>query len=238
MGLYPIYKTRLSQFAVQRIKDYMEAEHLQPGDRLPSERNLIERFGISRTSVREAFGILEMMGFVEIKAGSGTFVLRTDFDHSRTYTDLAQKLSDAGSMSKKEIRHKFEARLVIEPGMAALAAVRRSEKCLVAMREAVSGLETEVRRADLFGTIILDAEFHRHIAQASRNKTLIAIMETIRHHLFEEWRFTFKTPVRMPTNFAEHEAVFKAIEGGCPEQARAAMHDHLEKALERNMNSA
>jgi GntR family transcriptional repressor for pyruvate dehydrogenase complex len=177
------------------------------------------------------------MGFIEVRAGSGAFITRTDFDNNQAFNELSQKLSDNHKFSIQEIRQRFEARLIIEPDLAALAAERRSKKSLSVMSEAISGLEIKVKSADFFNAVVLDAEFHKFIALASDNKTLIAIMEIILRDLFEGWRYTFKTPIRMSTNYDEHKRILKAIESRNATEAKAAMRKHLENALERNMGS-
>lgn len=119
--LKPIKKKRVSDMAIEQINQLISTGHLKPGDTLPSERTLMEKFKISRVPVREALRVLEMMGVVEVKPGKGIYV--TDPENS-LFSPLRQWLS----IQKETLFDHFEVRLLIEPRAAAFCASRASKK--------------------------------------------------------------------------------------------------------------
>jgi len=236
----PIHKTRLSQVAAQQIKAFIQNENLKPGEKLPSERQFIDLFRISRTSVREALRILELMGFIKIKPGSGSFVQVADFDliASNENGSIPETYVDSPILSmKKRLRDLFEVRLMIEPNAAALAAEHAGKNSLTAMHNILADLETKIEGDDVFGMIISDAEFHRQISRSTQNETIVLTMETILRILFEEWRSIFIVPISRIKNFIEHERILEAIEKHDPDKAKKTMRMHLEKALNRHSSS-
>jgi GntR family transcriptional repressor for pyruvate dehydrogenase complex len=222
--LKPIAKKRLSQDAVDQLREMIIKEKLKPGTRLPSERELIKNLQIGRSSVREALRILEIMGLIEVKPGSGAFV-------TATKEDLFLPLSSWISHHRETLDHHFEARLVIEPRAAAFAARRVSPKIIKAMKKTLAEFQEKMDSDELIGAILADQEFHRLVAQATTNKTLMLLMDTIVRFLFDGWKATLRVKGRLNKTVQEHQAILKAIERGKPEEASAAMETHLKNAL-------
>ena len=132
----PVYRTvktsRLFEQIVQQVEDSILKGQLKPGDQLPAERDLAQRFGVSRTAVREAVKTLREKGLVEAYSGRGTFVTNGTSQAIRQSLDLMIRINQQeGSANLAELR------LVLEPEIAGLAASRIEEQLLSTMRESV-----------------------------------------------------------------------------------------------------
>jgi len=222
--LKPIKKMRLSQAATDQIRNLIIKKKLKLGTKLPSERELMKELEISRASVRESLRVLEVMGLIEVKPGSGAFV-------KEGLGDIFLPLPLWLSHHKETLDHHFEARQVIEPRAAAFAAQRASGKDIKAMRRALADFEEKIGEDDLVGSIMADREFHRLVAHATKNKTLMLLMDTITRYLFEGWKATLRVKDRAKKTVEEHQAILGNIEQGKSEEASRAMTRHLKNAL-------
>src|SRR5271155_488242 len=139
-GEIPVYKvvrtSRLYEQIVQQIEESVLNGSLKPGDQLPAERDLAQRLGVSRTAVREAVKALREKGLVEAYSGRGTFITDGTSQAARQSFDLMVKIGQ-----QEGTPHLAELRLILEPGIAAVAAARIEEPELVAMREAVAVMD-------------------------------------------------------------------------------------------------
>lgn len=200
------------------------SQELEPGSKLPSERQLVQELGISRASVREALRILEIMGLIEVKPGRGIFV-------KELTGDVFLPLSSWLPAHKETLRDHFEARQVIESRAAAFAAERASPEIIRSMKDALVDFSKKAEQDDLVGLILADIEFHRLIAQATGNKTLMLLMQTITRFLPEGWKASLRVPSRVAKTIVEHRAILEAIERGDPDAASQAMSQHLKNAV-------
>jgi len=222
--LKPIAKKRLADGAVEQLETLIREKTLKPGDRLPAERSLIDMLAISRASVREALRILEIKGLIEVKPGSGAYVR-----HPRG--DLHLSLADWLPAQGETLQHQFEARQSIEPAAAALAAQRASRQQVKNLRRSWEQFSGMVANRQLANLIRVDIEFHRLIAVATSNTTLIRLMDTIARSLFEGWKGSLRAPNRISKTVDEHLLILRAIEKGNPRKAKQAMSQHLKNAL-------
>jgi GntR family transcriptional repressor for pyruvate dehydrogenase complex len=227
MALKPIIKTRLSEAAIEQIKDLIVSNNLPPGSKLPSERHLVDALGISRSSIREALRMLEIMGLVEVKPGKGVYV-------KGLTGDLFMPLSSLLSIRSETLHHHFEARLMLEPEAAALAAKRASKTDIRRLKEALDGFNENLKKNNLVALIREDIEFHRLIANATNNRTIEILMNTIARHDFDGWKMALRTKKRPANTVIEHGKVFKAIAAGDEKKAKNAMRSHLKAAI-RNL---
>src|ERR1700681_2687743 len=156
-GDSPVYKvvrtSRLYEQIVQQIEDSVLNGSLKPGDQLPAERELAQRLGVSRTAVREAVKALREKGLVEAYSGRGTFVTDGTTQAARQSFDLMVKVGQ-----QEGVPHLAELRLILAPGIAALAAARVQESEIVAMREAVAVMDRAQRDPEAY--IEADLDFH------------------------------------------------------------------------------
>ena len=210
----------------ERIAAYVEGliglGRLAPGDRLPSERDLAQIFGVSRLSVREAVHRLEALELVSIRRGAGAFV------RPRAAPARAG-LEEAPLPNPVDVEELLEVRRLLEPATAAFAALRADSSALAALQRAAEQFElfaaARERRFDLLA--VHDVQLHFEIAQCADNTLLGRLVERLQeiHRLQLEW--TLRRPGRVEETVAEHRRVVDAIVGGDAQAAREAMLAHV-----------
>ncbi len=230
MALKPITKTRLSEAAIEQIKEMIVDRNLEPGAKLPSERELVTSFGISRSSIREALRMLEIMGLVEVKPGKGVYV-------KGLTGDLFMPLSSLLSSHRETLNHHFEARLLLEPAAAALAAKRASNNDIKRLKKITKIFKENLKKENLIELIRADIEFHRLIANATNNETIEVLMNTITRYNFEGWKMSLRTKERPANTVIEHGKILEAIASGDEKKAKSAMRFHLKEAV-KNLQKA
>ncbi len=224
MQLKPITRSRVSEAAIDQIRDLILKQQLPIGSKLPSERELVDQLGISRASVREALRILEIMGLVEVKPGKGGYV-------KGLTGDLLAPLSTWLSNHKETLQNHFEARQVLEPAAAGFAAVRATQSDILKLQEALATFEEELSANDIVGMIRADIHFHGLIGAATGNKTLKLLMDTITRFLFEGWKATLRVKGRPEKTVREHRRILDAIKARDEKGAKRAMETHLRNAI-------
>ena len=230
MALKPITKTRLSEAAIEQIKEMIVDRNLEPGAKLPSERELVTSFGISRASIREALRMLEIMGLAEVKPGKGVYV-------KALTGDLFMPLSSLLSSHRETLNHHFEARLLLEPAAAALAAKRASNNDIKRLKKITKIFKENLKKDNLIELIRADIEFHRLIANATNNETIEVLMNTITRYNFEGWKMSLRTKERPANTVIEHGKILEAIASGDEKKAKSAMRSHLKEAV-KNLQKA
>jgi GntR family transcriptional regulator, transcriptional repressor for pyruvate dehydrogenase complex len=215
----PVKSTRIYEEIVRQIKTMITEGRLKDGDQLPPERELAEKFMVSRTSVREALRTLESLGLIEIRAGEGTFVRVGSIEA------LIQPLAVVIVTQREAVSELFEARRLLEPGIAALAA-RRAGADEVADMERI--LDEQAREVAAGRTgIVQDAAFHAAIATAAHNRAITRIVNTLMDLLTQSREESLHTPGRPTRSHEDHRRILAAIQRRDAEEARRAMHDHL-----------
>jgi GntR family transcriptional repressor for pyruvate dehydrogenase complex len=227
MKLKPVTKSRLSEAAIAQIKDLISSNKLAPESKLPSERELVHQLRISRTSVREALRMLEIMGLVEVKPGKGAYV-------KEVAGDLFLPLPRFVSLHKETLQNHFEARLVLEPAAAAFAARRGTRADTQRLKACLGEFQSRLEDQDLVGMIRADIQFHRLIAAATGNKTIKLLMDTITKYLFDGWKATLRIEGRPQKTIQEHSRILEAILVRDEGRAKRAMRNHLMNAV-RNL---
>ena len=208
-----------------RIRDGV----LCPGDKLPTESEIMQVFGVSRTVVREALSKLQAAGLVETHHGVGTFVLQPR-------AGGVFRL-DAGDIATSvDVLAVLELRISLETESAGLAASRRSEEQLQAMRQALDDFERNVAVAG--DTVAPDFRFHLQIAQSTGNPYFADIMSHLGTTIIPRTRINaIRTADPSGASLSrvnrEHEEIYAAIARRDPESARAAMRIHLTNSRER-----
>lgn len=210
----------------QRIRDGA----IRPGDKLPTEAAIMTEWGVSRTVVREAISKLQAAGLVETRHGIGTFVLEPASQH-------AFRIEAAELATAVDVLAVLELRISLETESAALAAQRRTEEQLAAMRKALDEISAgEAGDGDSVGS---DFRFHHLIAQSTGNRYFSDIMAHLGGMLIPRARINSARLARedMPQYMRrlalEHEAIFDAIARRDADSARAAMRLHLTNSRER-----
>jgi len=217
--LGPIKSTRIYEEIVRQVKQLIAEGRLKTGDRLPPERELAEKFVVSRTSVREALRALESLGLIEIRPGEGTFVRQVSVDA------LVGPLALMMASQREAIGELFEARRVLEPAIAALAASRATPDEVQEMERI---LESQAREVAAGRTgLAEDAAFHTAIGAAARNHAITRIVHAIMDLLTQSREESLNTPGRPTRSHQDHRRILQAIAKRNPSAARQAMLDHL-----------
>jgi GntR family transcriptional repressor for pyruvate dehydrogenase complex len=197
----------------------------QPGDRLPSEREIGERLGVSRTVVREALRALSTKGLVEVRDGAGAYVRAPSTDLVSELLGICVSHMDTGDVTSGNI---LEMRRILEIEMSGLAAKRRSaddladlERLLGLMAEPGSSRERWAK---------IDYEFHDRVAIASKNPLFQIVLRSISEVLMRGRLMGVRLPDYQVKALHHHRNVYEAIRAGSSEKARAAMADHLREA--------
>lgn len=232
-------QTRLYQTIANKIKADIKNGIYTVGTKLPPERDLAIQFGVSRTSVREAIIALEVCNIVEVKLGSGVYVLKNKFDSPEInpsamldiHPQLLPFLQDTPSISPFEL---LNARLHIEPYLAELAAIHRSEQQLAEIKKAfLMNVSDNLEGCD---DHIGDRLFHIRIAEASQNNVYSYFLKYLLGQqyteIFSHLRRLY-TPEDMPLRSQyEHQEILTAIQNKAPDQARKAMQKHLQHVIQ------
>lgn len=218
---------RLSERVADALTQEINAGRLRPGNKLPTEPELAEQFSVSRTVVREAVSRMKSLGLVESRQGSGVYVLEP------TIPPLSFDASYA--VSKEAVVQMVEVRRALEAEVAGLAAQRRTDADIKALRSAIAQLDKAVAAGG--DGVPEDVAFHRAIADAARNPFLLSTLQYLSRFLHgatrvtranEAWRGDFARQVR-----DEHQVILAAIETSDPVAARAAAFDHMNNAIRR-----
>jgi len=229
---YRAVKTaRLYEQIVQQVEESILSGQLKPGDQLPAERDLATRFGVSRTAVREAVKCLREKGLVEAYTGRGTFVTNGTSQGMRQSLDLMVRVNQQeGSI------HLAELRLLLEPGIAALAATRIEDQLLATMQEAVRAMERGLGDPDAY--IEADLDFHLALAEAAGNPMVLSLLDSIVGLLREQRSGIFMVEGGPERGQFHHKRILDAVTRRDPEAAREAMRLHLEQVSEDSAAAA
>jgi GntR family transcriptional regulator, transcriptional repressor for pyruvate dehydrogenase complex len=228
-GDKPVYKavrtSRLYEQIVQQIEESILKGALKAGDQLPAERELAQNFGVSRTAVREAVKALREKGLVEAYSGRGTFITNGTSQAIRQSLDFMSRIDQLEGLA-----HLAELRQILEPEIAALAAVRIEEQLLASMREAVATMDRNLHDPDAY--IEADLDFHLALAEAAANPLVLSLLDSIVGLLREQRLRIFRIDGGPERGQFHHKRILAAIEVRDPEDARSAMRAHLGQVRE------
>jgi GntR family transcriptional regulator, transcriptional repressor for pyruvate dehydrogenase complex len=215
---------------VEGIAGQIKSQELRPGDKLPTEAEIMRNWSVSRTVVREALSRLQAGGLVETRHGVGTFVLPPN-------STGGLRIDPSEIATAVDVMAVLELRISLETECASLAAQRRSDTQLAQMREALDELERETAAGG--NTVAPDVRFHLLIATATGNPYFADIMSHLGATLIPRARINSPRlamedlPEYLRRVNREHEAIYEAIGRRDPEAARAAMRLHLTNSRER-----
>ncbi|MYT73194.1 MULTISPECIES: FadR/GntR family transcriptional regulator [unclassified Streptomyces] len=213
MGARP----RLYEQVLGRLRAYVAEGGLRAGDRLPTERDLAARLGVSRASVKQAIVVLEVQGLVEVRHGGGTYLVRDGLDVAEPVERLVER--------KKRLPDVLEAREALETKLAELAAERRTETDLAALRSALDLMAEDIGAGGL--GVEGDRLFHGAVTAAAHSALLAAFMAEIDGPIAESRNESLRQPRRPGRSLAQHRAILDAIEAGNGRSAAAAMRRHV-----------
>jgi GntR family transcriptional repressor for pyruvate dehydrogenase complex len=198
------------------MREYVTSEGLTAGDRLPPERDLADRLGVSRTSVRQAIVALEVQGLVEVRHGGGTYLLREGLNAEplEAMIDRRRRLPDV-----------LDARDAMETKLAALAAARRTDRDLAEIDAALTAMAEAVGRGEL--CVGEDERFHAAVTFAAHSGLLADLMAEISPSIAESRTESLRQPGRPAQSLEQHRLIAEAIRAATPEVAAQAMHTHV-----------
>jgi len=209
---------------VARQLERIILKKLHPGDKLPSERELAENLGVSRSSIRDAIRSLELLGLVEPRQGAGTVVREISAD------TLMNPLTNVLRHKMELVGELLDFRKMLEPPLAARAATHASDEELEEMEEILRRQETKLRGGEL--AIEEDSEFHYSIAMASGNSVVLKVLDVLMDLLRDTRERSLQLEGRPQKSLAGHRRVLAAIKRRDAEAAKAAMRRHIEDVEE------
>ncbi|WP_311209522.1 FCD domain-containing protein [Aeromicrobium sp. WCS2018Hpa-31] len=217
-GLRPVARPRLYEQVAEQIATWVADNGLGAGDRLPPERDLATRLGVSRATVSQALVALEVVGAVTVRHGDGAIL--TGGSGVRRITEAirehAQRLPDV-----------IDARDALETKIAALAAQRRSDADADAIDAALDGMEADIDAGG--GGVAGDEQFHAAVTAAAHSTLLARMMAEISELVLETRIESLGQPGRPRDSLAAHRRIAAAIRAGDADEAARAMHDHVEQ---------
>jgi len=224
MEIEPVKSTRIYEEIVRQVKQLIAEGKLKSGDQLPPERDLAEKFMVSRTSVREALRALQSRGLIEIRAGEGTFVRDISVE------TLIEPLALVILPHREAVGELFEARRLLEPAIAALAARRATPEDIAEMARILEEQAKEIAQGRT--GLAQDAAFHGAMASSAHNRAISRIDGALMDLLTQSREESLHTPGRPTRSHEDHQRILEAIRRRDEVGAHRAVLDHL-AAVER-----
>ena len=219
MEIEPVKSTRIYEEIVRQVKQLIAEGKLKSGDRLPPERDLAEKFMVSRTSVREALRALQSRGLIDIRAGEGAFIRHISVE------TLIEPLALVILPHREAVGELFEARRLLEPAIAALAARRATLEELGEMERILEAQAGEVAQGRT--GMVQDTALHSAIAKSAHNRAITRIVSALMDLLTESREESLHTPGRPSRSHEDHRRILAAIKRRDEVAAHRAMLDHL-----------
>jgi GntR family transcriptional repressor for pyruvate dehydrogenase complex len=205
---------------VARQLEHLILQKLQPGDKLPAERELAEMLGVSRSSIRDAIQSLKLVGLVEPRQGAGTVVKQISAEA------LVNPLANVIAHQRQLVGELLDFRKMLEPPLAARAATHASPDEIAEMDEILRRQDEKLRGGDL--AIEEDSEFHYAIAMASGNSVVLKVLDVIMDMLRETRARSLQRSGRPQKSLAGHRKILTAIKRHDAAAAQSAMRQHIQ----------
>ncbi len=209
-------RPRLYEQVIDRLREYVADAGLGAGDKLPAERELAQRLGVSRTSIKQAIVVLQVQGLVEARHGGGTYLVADTLD-AEPVENLVER--------RKRLPDVLDAREAIETKLAELAAERRTTSDLDAIEAALDHMRQEVAEGE--HGVEGDRRFHAAVTEAAHSVLLAEFMSSIADQITESRNESLRQPGRPARSLTQHIAIFDAISLRDGKRAAAAMRRHL-----------
>ena len=221
-------KDDVTHLLVLRFQQLLSEGVLVPGTRLPSERELASKFGVARSSLRQALKVLEIMGVITQKVGDGSYL------NEDASSVLAVPMEFLFLLDDTTLQELIEMRLMVEPALAAKAAERATAADIALLRQATLDLESSEQ--DRVQLVASDLLFHRAIFQASGNRLSSRLFHMIHRGMLNMMMVTSQL-VDLQHTLQFHVPILEAIEQRNPKQASSLMADHLLDAQQLVLHS-
>ncbi len=214
-----VSKTRRYQQVAEQIHQLIVDGVLAPGDRLPPERELAEKFGVSRSSIRDALRTLEATGILQSHHGTGTVVRDVSAE------SLAIPLSQVLVRQRHLVAELLDVRSMIEPALAARAAANATPEQIARLEDILRRQRERMRRGE--DAVEEDSEFHYVIALAAGNSVVLKVLDVLMDLLRESRTRSLQVPGRREHSYAGHVRILRAIKRRDRAAARDAAEQHL-----------
>jgi GntR family transcriptional repressor for pyruvate dehydrogenase complex len=213
----------LSTQTLDQLIGWLKDGTFKAGSKLPSQNELVEYFGVSRTGVREALQMMAVLNLIEIKPGLGCFVKRVSSEYI-IHADVLAIL-----LEKESVMHVIEARKLVESGIAALATERALPEDLWRMEDVLIAIDRSIQKGE--SVAVASTEFHCALAEASHNPVLAKLLRSFTQLMAKAGQL-LETSVEDLPKFKKHELkshqeLFHVIKQRDPEKSRKAMIDHI-----------
>lgn len=211
---------RVQDDIISKIRDLINYKNLEPGEKLPSERMLSEKFDVSRSNVREAIQKLEFYGLLKSIPQSGTFVANIGI------IAMNGMIDDILRLEQSDFKSLVETRILLELKTARLAALRRTDEDLVHIKNTIEAYKEKVLKGE--DAVQEDLLFHLAIAKASHNSTMNTFMLTITPEIitnFEKYHVCDDNQAVL--GIQEHTDIYEAIKAQNPKLAKQKMKEHF-----------
>jgi len=222
----PIVRRKLSDEVFDRLKSLITGGELQPGDAMPSERDLMERFGVGRPAIREAMQQLSNMGLLTISHGERAKVRQP------TAKSIFQQVDAAAhvmlSTSPASLEHLKQARRFFERGMVREAAIKATAADIAVLRETLDLQQANLGRSEAF--IAADMRLHTQIAAITGNPLFEAVSEAMLSWLKEYHTEMLIWTGKENLTLEEHEEIIRCLASGNPDAAEQSMIKHLDRS--------
>ncbi len=215
-GMARLTRTRLYEQVAEQITGWIDENGLTAGDRLPPERELAQRLGVSRATLSQALVALEVIGVVTVRHGDGTLIAEAP---------APRRIVEAIRAHAHRLPEIIETRDALETKIAALAATRHTADDLARIDEALDEMERDVAAGGR--GVEGDERFHGAVTAAAHSLLLARLMDEIRDLIRETRIESLSQPGRPADSLAHHRVIARAIRSGNPEAAAAAMHAHV-----------
>lgn len=224
-GSFKLERKRLADQIIDKLASMIATGELKPGDKLPSEPELMKNFGVGRSSIREAVGALSLIGLVTVRPGHGTHVAVPSEESQSKPIGLML------TVGRDKIRELVEARLIIEQATVKLAAERATEQDLKEIKRNLGDLKPPLTVSKK--AIRADLDFHDAIAKASQNSVLNRFLSELRQPMKHWMEQKAKHDWGYEKVYDQHSKIVDAIESHDGERAQIAMRNHLESTGEK-----
>ena len=218
LALSRVPRSKLAETVAEHLLAEIRGKDLAPGTRMPSERELMGALGVGRSTVREAINGLAMLGVLEIRHGQGAFVAEADPER-----EVPRAI--AAALARGVTRDLFEARMLVEPAVARLAAERRTEGDLRVIERALTDHEQALSTGA--PAVAAAVSFHVSIGEAAHSEVLAGFLNAFHDPLTERGPVLEAAPGYREWELDQHRFVFEPIRAGVPERAATNMQRHL-----------
>ena len=226
----PIQRVPVIEQVEARIRELIESGQYLPGEKLPTEKELCQRLGVGRGTVREAFRLLQARGYVELRPGRGAFASEpAPVDEMGAIEWLVQ--------NEQQLRDAIEIRRALEPMAARRMAERGDQASISALTELHKEFLIAVESDNVARIAELDERFHSAVVAGSGNRLLVSIIQQVNQEIKTFRSKTFRVPQNIRNAVHPHSSILRTIQSGDADGAEAAMRAHLDKVQEDLMDN-